>query len=247
MKASTLNRARFAAAIITSVFSLVTAVPAHAYKYQFTTQADGLYGGNFTSMDELFDNGVPDVVGPYSFRTTAWLNDPVDTLPYGDGKSLRFNEVKVKIELIQNGVTYETVRVSNWSTISYNPFGSGSDYGSLTFNVRTTPDLDSSSLYPLASITSYMQIFNLGAAFSNILTPGFSASAEYSSFNSNTHIEGYTEDWIGTTGAFYEDPSKITWQVVSTIPEPSSYAMMMLGGAVLAGAGSMLRRRESAA
>jgi hypothetical protein len=206
--------------------------------FQFTMESSGT---GFFDMNGLFDMPEPDsgALLPYTMRMTATLTNPVDSRPDPTRRVWRDFYAAVRIELDVYGYSFITEQRNRYVIIDHYAGVAGSPYDVVTIHADLAPTSAGNDAAVWHSIA---------------LPPGllpFSDTPAPVAFASPDIVRGWIDggvyidygDVFSQIGWLSADAEYVSY-TVTAVPEPATYAMTLLGFAVLAGAATLRTRSE---
>ncbi|QGZ42647.1 putative secreted protein with PEP-CTERM sorting signal [Pseudoduganella flava] len=222
-------------AALTAALSLALMGTAAAASFQITTQSSGT--GLF-DLDGMFTTAGPEGHDlPYTLRTTTTLSDPALLHSSANRTAWQDNDASVQVDLEVGGVHYQLAQTNRYVMLDYHADVGGAAYNVLNLYVDLRP-------YSTGNSASLSQAIALPQG----LLP-FDATMTPVALSSPDILRGWVE-----AGIYYSDdvfshqlgsaiatPQNFSYTLVA-VPEPGTYAMTLLGCAVLAGAGALRAR-----
>lgn len=231
------NIGRWPKAVAATMLLYATAGAALADTYRITTREAG--NGGFFSLDGVFGVPGPEATGAYEWRLTTEFTDPV--FEYSPQRAEVFAyDVAMSLELTVAGTHYTTVQNNAQIHLEYFPSFLGGPLNDMRYSVLFTPVAN-------ANHARLLQSFMIDPAllgFADVLSPVSLATPEIESarFEADSYYQDL--DILVFTG-FASGAATTSSYEVSMVPEPTPYAMTLLGCAVMAGVAG--RRRAARA
>ncbi|TWI43805.1 putative secreted protein with PEP-CTERM sorting signal [Pseudoduganella flava] len=224
-------------AVLAAVLPLAMAGHANAAMFQITMQTSGT---GYFQMDGMFDEAGPASGGqvPYTMRMIATLTDPVADHSGPTSKWWSDSDASVRVDLEVGGVVYTTIQQDRYVRLSHAAGRSGAPYEVLEMYAELLPHSVGNS----ASLSHTIHLAPGLLPFSDIIEPMAFATPDVLQTRIDGGVYIIYEDvfvQVGTLGAYGQQTSVS----VTAVPEPGTYAMTLLGCAVLAGAGALRARR----
>ncbi|GGY16671.1 PEP-CTERM sorting domain-containing protein [Massilia dura] len=210
-----------------------TASLASADAYRITTHAAG-HAGHF-NLDGMFVLPGPVGTGPYELDIVTEFDNP-SVYQEPERTNILAFDISLRIELTVGGNRYTVSKEDAWLELDYFPDLDGGPLNDLRYSVHFFP-------YASGNFGEFQQRMLLAPdllAFSDLLQPALLATpdVEWAQFNAGTYI--INEVIIQQLGDASGLAPQFSYQIM-TIPEPATYAMTLLGCAVVAGAARLRR------
>lgn len=219
------------AAVAVLLWAMASLASADAYR--ITTHAAG-QAGHF-DLDGMFALPGPVGTGPYELDIVADFDNPLLYQEAERTNILAF-DIRLRIELRVGGNRYTVAQDDAWLELDYFPDLYGGPLNDLRYSVHFFPFASGN----FATFQQSMLVAPDLLAFSALLQPALLATPAIQSaqFNADTYI--INEVIIQQLGEASGLAPQLSYQIMA-IPEPATYAMTLLGCAIVAGAAHLRR------
>ncbi|QBE65243.1 PEP-CTERM sorting domain-containing protein [Pseudoduganella lutea] len=204
--------------------------------YRITTRAAGDNG--LFSLGSMFELPGPEATGPYEWRLTTEFSTPEFEHGGQIAQVVAF-DVAMSLELTVGGAHYSTVQDNAIVRLQYFSSFQGGPLYDMRYSVYFTPPQTANH----AQLTQSFLIDPMLLAPADLLSPVSLAIPQIAS--AAFEADSYYQDLDNYLFLGFAHGAATTFSYeVSMVPEPASYAMTLLGCAVVAGAA--WRRRAAA-